>query len=220
LSELTDLGAAVNVWSAFAQAAQVHGAKRLLVADAVSKAGDWMLFVAVSAILYQGGGAAALAIYSVARLVVPVAAGPWSGRVGAGLPPRLVMIASDLARAALLVVAAAAATWSAPVWLVLVPVVGCTLLAAWFNPAEKRFQRDAVPADQRPAFYAVIGATGSTAMIFAPACPAAGSDGSPPVSASEHSSAWFSAVRSLGGAGSLQVCSASSRWAWHWVSSG
>lgn len=35
-------------------------ARRLLAADAISKAGDWILFVAMSALVFEAGGARAL----------------------------------------------------------------------------------------------------------------------------------------------------------------
>lgn len=149
---------------------KLQGALRILAADAISKAGDWILFVAMSVVLYRAGGAAALALFNLIRIALPIALGPWAGRWGARLAPRHTMILADLGRAILLGAAAVVAyadIGSSTVLFAL--VLGCTALATWYTPAERRFQRDAVPLEQRPDFNAVIGATGSTVMIVAPA---------------------------------------------------
>lgn len=149
---------------------KLQGALRILAADAISKAGDWILFVAMSVVLYRAGGAAALALFNLIRIVLPIVLGPWAGRWGASLAPRHTMILADVGRAILLGAAAvvAYADIGSPAVLFAL-VLGCTALATWYTPAERRFQRDAVPLEQRPDFNAVIGATGSTVMIVAPA---------------------------------------------------
>ncbi|MFD3492682.1 MFS transporter [Streptomyces sp. NPDC058690] len=143
--------------------------RRLLAADAISKAGDWILYVAMSVLVFQSGGASALALFTALRIVVPFVLGPWAGRWGTVLAPRTLMICADVARAVLLLSAAAAAGTGQSVWVLVALVVGCAILSAFHAPAERRFQRDVVDADQRASFNAVLGATGTTVIVVAPA---------------------------------------------------
>ncbi|KQV15804.1 MULTISPECIES: MFS transporter [unclassified Kitasatospora] len=147
----------------------LSGARRLLAADAISKAGDWVLFVAMSALVFEAGGASALALFSLARVLIPALLGPWAGSWGMALAPRTLMIYVDVARAVLLVLAAVAAHTHQSVWLLEALVVGCAVLTAFHGPAERRFQRDVIAADQRADFNAVIGVTATTVMVVAPA---------------------------------------------------
>ncbi|MFI9248273.1 MFS transporter [Streptomyces sp. NPDC053086] len=149
--------------------AHLPNARRLLAADAISKAGDWVLFVAMSALVFQAGGARALALFSLARVLIPALLGPWAGSWGMVLAPRTLMISVDVGRCVLLMLAAAAAHTHQSVWLLEALVVGCAVLTAFHSPAERRFQRDAIEAEQRADFNAVIGATATAVMIAAPA---------------------------------------------------
>lgn len=149
--------------------AHLPAVRRLLAADAISKAGDWVLYVAMSTLVFQAGGAGMLAMFTAMRIVIPFILGPWAGRWGMALAPRIVMIGADIARGALLLAAAAAAQGTHAVWLLEVLVGGCATLSAFHSPAERRFQRNVIAADQRSSFNAVIGATGTTVIVVAPA---------------------------------------------------
>ncbi|MEU0036339.1 MFS transporter [Streptomyces sp. NPDC006333] len=149
--------------------AHLPDARRLLVADSISKAGDWILYVAMSALVFEEGGAGALSLFTALRVVVPFMVGPWAGRWGAVLAPRTVMILADAVRAGLLFLAALAASAHQSAWLLVALVVGCSLVSAFHGPAERRFQRDVIDPDQRASFNAVIGATGTTVIVVAPA---------------------------------------------------
>ncbi|MEW2557494.1 MFS transporter [Streptomyces griseorubiginosus] len=149
--------------------AHLVDARRLLAADAISKAGDWILYVAMSVLVFEAGGAGALSMFTALRVVVPFVLGPWAGRWGAALPPRTMMIIADAARACLLFLAAAAAAADQSAWLLVGLVVGCASVSAFHAPAERRFQRDVIESEQRASFNAVIGATGTTVIVVAPA---------------------------------------------------
>jgi MFS family permease len=149
--------------------AHLPHARRLLMADATSKAGDWIVYVAMSVLVFKAGGAGALSVFTALRVVVPFTLGPWAGRWGASLAPRTIMISADSARAVLLFLAAATAATGQSVWLLQALVVGCAALSAFHAPAERRFQRDVIDEDQRASFNAVIGATGTTTIVLAPA---------------------------------------------------
>ena len=157
-----------NALKNYRNIAHLPNARRLLAADAISKAGDWILYVAMSALVFDSGGAGALALFTALRVVVPFVLGPWAGSWGATLAPRTLMVCADVARAALLFAAAAAAGTRQSVWLLVGLVVGCAMLSAFHSPAERRFQRDVIDADQRVNFNAVLGATGTTVIVVAP----------------------------------------------------
>ncbi|MEV5648100.1 MFS transporter [Nocardia sp. NPDC052254] len=148
--------------------AHLPHARRLLAADAISKAGDWVLYVAMSFLIFRAGGAGALALFSALRIVVPFVLGPWAGHMGASIRPRTLMIMADVARAALLICAAAAAHTGQSAWVLVALVVGCAMLSAFHAPAERRLQRDVVTPDQRAAFNAVIGSSATTVIVVAP----------------------------------------------------
>lgn len=158
-----------NVLVSYRDIAAVPDARRLLAADAISKAGDWILYVAMSILVYQAGGAGSLALFSALRIGIPFVLGPWAGRWGAAYSARSVMIFADVVRAVLLVLAAGVAWAGISVWALQVLVVGCAALTALHAPAERRFQRDTISEEQRASFNAVLGATGSAVMVIAPA---------------------------------------------------
>ncbi|MFF4270367.1 MFS transporter [Streptomyces sp. NPDC001536] len=158
-----------NALTNYRSIAHVPEARRLLAADAISKAGDWILYVAMSVLVFEAGGAGALSLFTALRVVVPFALGPWAGRWGAVLAPRTLMIVADALRALLLLLAAAAAAADQPAWLLVVLVVGCASVSAFHGPAERRFQRDVIDSEQRAGFNAVLGATGTTVIVVAPA---------------------------------------------------
>lgn len=79
------------------------------------------------------------------------------------------MITADAVRSVLLVLAAVTAGVHQPAWVLVVLVVCCASVSAFHAPAERRFQRDAIAPDQRASFNAVIGATGTTVIVVAPA---------------------------------------------------
>lgn len=149
--------------------ANVPQVRRLLAADAISKAGDWFLYVAMSTLVFRAGGAGMLAAFTAMRVVIPFVLGPWAGRWGTAVHPRSLMVGADAARATLLLVAALAAHTHQSVWLLEVLVAACAVLSAFHGPAERRFQRDVVEADQRGDFNAVLGTTGTTVIVLAPA---------------------------------------------------
>jgi MFS family permease len=158
-----------GVLAGYRNIASVAVARRLIGADAISKAGDWILYVAISTLVYRAGGAGALAVFSALRIAIPFAFGPWAGKWGARFAARSVMVFADIARALLLLLAAAAAYTNQSVWILQALVVGCAALTAAHAPAERRFQRDAIDEERRASFNAVLGAVGSTVIVIAPA---------------------------------------------------
>ena len=81
--------------------------RRLLVAQSVSSLGDWVATFAFMAAVFEvtEGNQTAVAGMLVARLVPPMFAAPLGGVIADRLPRRLVMVTSDVSRAALIALA-------------------------------------------------------------------------------------------------------------------
>ncbi|MEU2245531.1 MFS transporter [Streptomyces sp. NPDC019224] len=146
-----------------------RNARLVLGADALSKAGDWFMYVAMSLLVYRGGGAGALGIFSVLRIGIPLSIGPLAGRWGNSRPPRTVMIGCDIARAVVVGVGAAAAALGAHVTVLMAVTVVAAVFTTVFAPAERRMHRDLVRPDERAALNSTIGTTGTTVIVLAPA---------------------------------------------------
>jgi dTMP kinase len=81
--------------------------RRLLIAQSVSSLGDWVATFAFMAAVFDitGGNQTAVAGVLVTRLVPPMFAAPVGGVIADRLPRRLVMVSSDVTRAALIALA-------------------------------------------------------------------------------------------------------------------
>ncbi len=77
---------------------------RLLIAQTVSSFGDWVGFVAVTALVASKGGGYAVAGVMVARLLPAILFGPLAGALVDRFDRKTLMIGSDIARGALYVV--------------------------------------------------------------------------------------------------------------------
>ena len=77
---------------------------RLLIAQTVSSFGDWVGFVAVTALVASKGGGYAVAGVMVARLLPAILFGPLAGTLVDRFDRKTLMIGSDIARGALYVV--------------------------------------------------------------------------------------------------------------------
>ncbi|MEU0730636.1 MFS transporter [Streptomyces sp. NPDC006140] len=148
----------------------VPDARRMIAADALAKAGDWLLYVAISLMLFRSSGVAALGLFNAIRIVIPVLLSPAAGRRGSRYRARDVMAVANIIRAAVLGVTALAAANGAPVVLLMGSVLVCTFSTAWFGPAERRMQRDLTGPQDRAAVFAVLGTTGTLVLVVAPAC--------------------------------------------------
>jgi dTMP kinase len=77
---------------------------KLLVAQTVSSFGDWVGFVAVTALVASKGGGYAVAAVMVARMLPAILFGPLAGAIVDRFDRKTLMIGADVARAALYVV--------------------------------------------------------------------------------------------------------------------
>jgi MFS family permease len=110
--------------------------RRLQLAWGASIFGTWVYLVAVAVFAYGHGGATAVALVSAARWLAGAAASPYASLLADRVDRRLVMVASDLAQASLMAVAAAAAILDSATFVVYVVVVAAAIANAAFRPAE------------------------------------------------------------------------------------
>ena len=93
--------------------------RRLIGAQALSQLGDWLYNVALLAVVFDRTHSAAwLGATTAARVLPIVLLGPVAGVLGDRLDRRLVMVASDVVRAATMVALIAAVGLGLPVWVI------------------------------------------------------------------------------------------------------
>jgi MFS family permease len=112
------------------------GLRRLQLAWAGSLLGTWAYGVAVVVYAYEQGGATAVGIVGLARWLAAAAASPFAALLGDRFDRRLVMVCSDLARAALIGCAAVAVYAHAPAIVVYVIAGLVSVSATAFRPAQ------------------------------------------------------------------------------------
>ena len=109
--------------------------RRLWFAQVVSELGDWFYALAIYSLLLELTGSAAAVAWAVVLQVLPqTLAGPITGVVNDRASRKKVMIAADLARAAIVLGMLAVRT-QASVWLIWPLLFLETVMAAFFEPA-------------------------------------------------------------------------------------
>src|SRR5262245_13942289 len=111
------------------------GLRRLHVAWVGSILGTWAYFVALAVYAFDQGGAGAVALVSVLRMVPAAILSPFVATLADRFPRRWVMVTSDLARAALMLAAAAVIAGDGPAWIVYGIVTASTIAGTAFSPA-------------------------------------------------------------------------------------
>src|SRR5262245_35226845 len=123
------VAALLNPARPFAVALRKRDLRRLFTGLVVSQAGDWLYNLALLAFVYERTGSSAwVGITTAARILPEVALGPLGGVLADRHDRRLVMIASDLLRAASMGALAVLALAGGPV--VLAPVLAALCTAA------------------------------------------------------------------------------------------
>jgi MFS family permease len=112
------------------------GLRRLQLAWAGSLLGTWAYGVAVVVFAFEQGGATAVGIVGLARWLAAAVASPFAALLGDRFDRRAVMVASDLARAALVGCAAVAVYTDAPAIVVYVLAGLISVAATAFRPAQ------------------------------------------------------------------------------------
>ncbi len=110
--------------------------RRLQLAWAGSLIGNWSYFVALAIYAYDQGGAAAVGLVSIIRMIPAAIASPVIAGLADRYPRKLVMITTDVIRAALMV-AAALTIWEGWSAYVVYALVGLsTVVGTAFRPAQ------------------------------------------------------------------------------------
>jgi MFS family permease len=112
------------------------GLRRLQLAYATSMTGWWIFFVALPVYTYEHDGAVAVGLVAGVRLGVAAIAAPFASLLGDRHDRALVMLSSDLVRAAALAVTTVVALADAPSLVVYALAVLVTVASTAFHPAQ------------------------------------------------------------------------------------
>jgi MFS family permease len=112
------------------------GLRRLQLAWAGSLLGSWAYVVALWVYAYHHGGASAVALISVVRMVPSALVAPFAAMLADRFARRHVMIGSNVVRAALMAAATAVIATGGPAWLVYLIATVNTVSGSPFRPAQ------------------------------------------------------------------------------------
>src|SRR5438094_4683670 len=140
------LGQLAESSRAFRDVFRNPGLRRIELAWAASIIGTWAYGIAVVVYAYEQGGATAVGVVGLARWVAAAIASPFAAILGDRYDRRLVMVLSDLARAALIGVAALCVFADASPILVYIIAGLVGVAATAFRPAEAAL----IPSLARP----------------------------------------------------------------------
>src|ERR1051325_2943301 len=110
--------------------------RRLELALLGSMMGHWTYVVALSVYAYEQGGATAVGIISVLRLIPAAIAAPFLATLADRFRRERVMMAADLIRATLMALCAVTVAGNGPAILVYAMVVATNLVGVAFRPAQ------------------------------------------------------------------------------------
>ena len=110
--------------------------RRLQLAWAGSLIGNWSYFIALAIYAYGEGGAAAVGLVSVIRMLPAAIASPFLAGLADRYSRKLVMVASDVLRAVLMVGAAVTIWQGWSPWIVYTIVALSTMAGTAFRPAQ------------------------------------------------------------------------------------
>src|SRR4051794_9303908 len=125
--------------------------RRLQIAWAAAAVGGWAFMVTLAVHAYAVGGAAAVGLAPVVRVVPAGLAAPLMGHAADRFPRRDVLLAATLARALLLAAAAVSVATGAPFPLLLVLATLFTVASAAHKPAQAALLPQLAPDPRRQA---------------------------------------------------------------------
>ena len=109
---------------------------RLLFGEFVSSVGDWLYLVALLVLVYaEARDALALGIIGAARIVPYIVLSVPAGIVADRFDRRLILLVTDLARGAIMLLMAAAVVLDAPIAVIVALAILATCFSAFFSPA-------------------------------------------------------------------------------------
>lgn len=120
--------------------------RKLWAAQAISVAGDWLSTVALMSLIYIGSGSSLrVGLALVASTLPALVLSPWVGQLADNLDEKQLLIAADLARAAL---AIALALFSDSFWAIIILKAGFSIATGLFTPARQRLLLRIVAGDE------------------------------------------------------------------------
>ena len=125
-----------ETWSSLRTIAANAGLRRLNLALAGSMIGDWAYATAIVVWAYEQGGAAAVGVWGTVRLAAVAIVTPFASMLADRFPRIGVMVASDLARAAIMLAAAGVIARDGPDLAVYGLATLAALVAAPFRPSQ------------------------------------------------------------------------------------
>jgi CRP-like cAMP-binding protein/predicted MFS family arabinose efflux permease len=136
----------------------------------VSQVGDWLYGVALVVYVFdQTGSPAWVAASAILRLAPYVLFGAVGGAIADRYDRRMVMIATDLARAVCMLALAVVVLAEAPVWLTLVLAFASATAGTPARPAQGAITPALVPERDLAAANAVVSVLEHTALVLGPA---------------------------------------------------
>jgi len=140
--------------------------RRLWYGQVVSQIGDWLDSVALFTLLLTlTGSGQAVGLLFLAEFLPGAVVGPFAGVVVDRLPRKLVLIASDLGRAALVLLLLLVNS-RADLWLLYLAVVAKVSLSAFFEPARSAILPSLCRREELVAANAISGATWSAMLAL------------------------------------------------------
>ena len=129
-------GALRDTWTSLRSVFSNPALRRIELALAGSMIGDWAYATAVVVWAYGVGGARLVGIWMAVRYLLMAIVSPLGASLADRLPRKLVLIGSDLVRAALAVIAAIALFTDAPDAVIIVVATVLSLVGCIFRPAQ------------------------------------------------------------------------------------
>jgi predicted MFS family arabinose efflux permease len=137
--------------------------RRLFLASVISLGGDWFLFVALGGLVFEvTGEATSVGILIVSQELPIFLATPWAGWLADHLDRRRLMIACDVARAAICL--AFLVVGPENLWLGYVLIAILSLFAAVFDPASSAATPNVVDPEDLPTANALNGSLWGTML--------------------------------------------------------
>jgi CRP-like cAMP-binding protein/predicted MFS family arabinose efflux permease len=126
----------VNGISAYRRVLRNRALRRLLIGETVSSIGDWLYLVAILVIVYEiTADPVVLGIVGAARLVPFVLLSVPAGIAADRFDRRMILLVTDIARGALMLVLAVLVSTDAPVILIVGAAMAAACFSSFFGPA-------------------------------------------------------------------------------------
>jgi MFS family permease len=132
---MTSRGRRGDALRAIGAVARNRDLRRLQLANVGSVFGNWAYLVGLLVYAYDAGGAGAVSLVTVLRMIPAALAGPFMSVLGDRFGRRAVMVSSDVVRAGLMLAAAAVIAAGGAAWSVYLIICASAIVSTAFRPA-------------------------------------------------------------------------------------